>query len=172
MNSRSPTLGMLLRRLIELLDGDLQIVYREAGLDYRPRYTPVVRALLELGPSPIRDIAGRARLTHSAASQTVAQMARDGLLASEAGADARERVISMTPKLKRMLAPLEAQWAATNRAADKLSDELPYSLQDLVSSAIDALEQKPFRDRIAEASGKSAGRRRRATSAGQGGARK
>ena len=47
-------LGTLLRRLLDLLDGDVQRAYDELGLDYRPRYTPVVVALLDLGPSSIR----------------------------------------------------------------------------------------------------------------------
>ena len=68
-------LGTLLRHMLELLDGDVQRAYDELGLDYRPRYTPVVAALLDLGPSSIQDIARAAGITHSAASQTVAQMA-------------------------------------------------------------------------------------------------
>lgn len=162
MTSNEATLGMLLRYLIELLDGDLERVYRDLGLDYRPRYTPVVRALLNLGPSPIRDIARSAGMTHSAASQTVAQMTHRGLLSAEPGADARERVVRMTPRLRRMLRRLEAQWAATNLAAERLEDELPYSLRDVVSSAIGALERRPFAERIAEAASKPDGKRARA----------
>lgn len=153
---------MLLRHLIELLDGDLERAYRDLGLDYRPRYTPVVRALVDLGPSPIRDVARCAGITHSAASQTVAQMTRIGLLKAEPGADARERVVRMTPRLRRMLDRLETQWTATNLAADRLNDELPHSLQDVVSSAIEALERKPFGERIAEAADGSNRKRRRA----------
>ncbi len=50
-------LGTLLRHLLELLDGDVEQAYAELGLDYRPRFTPVVRALLESEPRSIRDIA-------------------------------------------------------------------------------------------------------------------
>lgn len=144
-----PGLGMLLRHLLELLDGDLERVYAASGLDYRPRYTPIVRALIDLGPSPIRDIARHASTTHSAASQTVAQMARKGLLRLEPGADARERVVRLTPKARRMLPKLQAQWAATNAAAEVLSTELPCPLHDMLIAAIRALEKQPFRERIA-----------------------
>jgi DNA-binding MarR family transcriptional regulator len=165
MNSDTPTLGTLLRHLIELLDGDLEAVYRDAGLvDYRPRYTPVVRALLETGPGPIRDVARRVGISHSAASQTVAQMVRDELLTLEPGTDARERVVRMTPKLRRMLGRLEQQWAATSAAAARLDEELDHSLNEAVTGAIGALERKPFRKRIAEA-GKGTGRRRRLAAA-------
>lgn len=167
MISSAPTLGTLLRHLIELLDGDLERPYRDLGLDYRPRYTPVVRALVDLGPSPIRDIARAVGITHSAASQTVAQMTRKGLLRAKPGADARERVVGMTPKLRRMLARLEVQWAATDVAADRLNEELPHSLQDVVSSAISALERKPFAERIAEAANGPGRKRRRSMPSGK-----
>ena len=34
-------LGTQLRYLIEVLDGDVAQTYADAGLDYRPRYTPL-----------------------------------------------------------------------------------------------------------------------------------
>ncbi|MGH8495369.1 MAG: MarR family winged helix-turn-helix transcriptional regulator [Gammaproteobacteria bacterium] len=149
MPTSPPGLGMLLRHVLELLDGDLERVYKESGLDYRPRYTPVMRALIDLGPTPIRDIARHASTTHSAASQTVAQMARKGLLRLEPGADARERVVRLTPRARRMLPKLQAQWAATDAAAEALSAELPCPLHDVLIAAIRALEMQPFRERIA-----------------------
>ena len=70
-------LGTLMRHVLELLDADAARVYADLGVpDYRPRYSPVVRALTELGPLSIRDLAGAVGVTHSAASQTAAQMAR------------------------------------------------------------------------------------------------
>ena len=43
------TLGTLLRNLSETLDRAVEEAYRDAGLSYRPRYTPVFRALLSAG---------------------------------------------------------------------------------------------------------------------------
>ena len=37
------SLGTLLRTLIDALDGDVERAYAQAGLDFRPRFTPVVR---------------------------------------------------------------------------------------------------------------------------------
>ncbi|MEO1172961.1 MAG: MarR family transcriptional regulator, partial [Myxococcota bacterium] len=74
------TLGTLLRHLIELLDGGVQTAYDELGLDYRPRFTPVVRTLMDGDAKSVREIAGEAGLTHSAASQTLMRMRREGLV--------------------------------------------------------------------------------------------
>ena len=83
--------------MLELLDGDVARVYADLGLTgYRPRFSPVVRALVALGPLSIRELAGAVGVTHSAASQTAAQMARAGLLTLQPGADARQRIASLT----------------------------------------------------------------------------
>lgn len=74
-------LGTRLRHLLELLDGDVAAVYDDLGLPgFRPRYVPVVRALVADGPSSIRDLGRAIGVTHSAASQTVAQMVKDDLV--------------------------------------------------------------------------------------------
>jgi DNA-binding MarR family transcriptional regulator len=149
-------LGTLLRHLLELLDGEVQRAYDEVGLDYRPRYTPVVAALIDLGPSSIQDIAKAARITHSAASQTVAQMAAKGLVRVRTGRDLRHRVVHMGAKLEAMLPALRRQWTAAADAAAALDAELPSGLAEVARAAIDALERVPFRARM-----QAAGRARR-----------
>ena len=142
-------LGTLLRHLLELLDGDLERIYRDLGFDYRPRFTPVVRALMEREPRSIREIADHSGLTHSAVSQTVAGMKRAGLVSLvKDRADARARLARLTPHGRALLPRLQQQWAATNAAADGLDAELSHSLRATVAEAIAALERKPFRKRI------------------------
>ena len=141
-------LGTLLRHLLELLDGDVQRAYDELGLDYRPRYTPIVAALLDLGPSSIQDIAKAARITHSAASQTVAQMADKGLVHVRTGRDLRHRVVHIGTKLEQMLPALRRQWTAAAAAAAALDAELPTGLGEVARAAIEALERVPFRARM------------------------
>ena len=146
----SMTLGTSLRHVLGLLDGDVQRAYEAAGLDYRPRFTPVVRALVGLGPQSIRAIAVHSGLTHSAVSQTVAAMAKAGLVTCAAGRDERERIVTAAPRLIAMVPVLERIWAATNAAAADLDDELAYPLSGIVAEAIAALEAKPFGERVAK----------------------
>jgi DNA-binding MarR family transcriptional regulator len=142
--------GTQLRHVLELLDGDVAAVGRDLGLvDYRPRYSPVVRALVEHGPLPIRGIAEAVGVTHSAASQTVAQMSRAGLVVLEPGADARQRIVELTSKAHALLPTIETEWAATVAAMRELDAELSLPLADLLLQVVDALERRPFRERIA-----------------------
>lgn len=146
-----PGLGTRLRHLLELLEGDVARVYAEGGLpDYRPRYTPVVRALEALGPATIKAIAAHAGISHSAVSQTLAQMRKAGLALTRIGSDAREREVAMSPALQAHLPRLHAHWRATNAAADALDAELTQALTSVVDEAITALERRPFRERIAK----------------------
>jgi len=151
MTPPSPTLGTLVRSLIEMLDTEVEAAYAAAGLAWKPRFTPVLRALTALGPTSIKAIAGVAGVSHSAVSQTVSQMVRDGLVTLAPGADARERIVVLTPKAEAMRPALERQWAATNAAADQLDAELSVPLSGLLKEAIAALDGQSFGERIAAA---------------------
>ncbi|MER6912708.1 MarR family transcriptional regulator [Streptomyces sp. NPDC000594] len=146
-------IGTLLRHVLELLDGDVAAFYEERGLaEYRPRFSPVVRALLAEGPLPVRDLAAAVGVTHSAASQTAAQMARAGLVTHTPDPrDARRRLVGLTPKARTLLPQIEAEWAATTSAMAELDAELTMPLGELLVEVADAVRRRPFRDRIAAA---------------------
>jgi DNA-binding MarR family transcriptional regulator len=146
-------LGTLLRHLLEEMDGDIATVLADLGMpDYRPRFSPVVRALVALGPVPIRDLARAIGVTHSAASQTVTEMRSRGYVVLRPGADARQRVVHLTAKARALLPKIEAEWAATTSAAAELDGELPFPLADLVPAIAAALARRRFRRRMIESS--------------------
>ncbi|MBM0171108.1 MarR family transcriptional regulator [Altererythrobacter sp. C41] len=151
MQRHQATLGTLLRRLIDALDGAVENAYREAGLDFRPRYTPVIRLLLDAGPMPIRDIARQAGVSHSALSQTVSQLQREGWVELRPGHDRRERVVHPSDKTHKLEPALRKRWAITAAAAASLDAELPCALEPLLRQALEALEARPFTQRLADA---------------------
>jgi DNA-binding MarR family transcriptional regulator len=145
-------LGTQLRHVLDLLDDDVARVYTDLGVtDYRPRFSPVVRALLALGPLSIGDLAAAVGVTHSAASQTAAQMVRADLLTLEPGADARQRIARLTDRTRELLPLVEAEWAATTAAAAELEAELPVPLREILFLAERAVVSRPMRTRIADA---------------------
>jgi len=152
VTSDRPGVGTLMRHVLELLDGDVAKFQADLGLaDFRPRYTPVVRALVAHGAMPIRDVARAISVTHSAASQTVNQMLRVGLLAASTGADARQRVVDLTPKTRALVPILEFEWAAASAAAEDLDAELPIPLRELLNAVLEAVARRSMRERIADA---------------------
>lgn len=144
-------LGTWLRHLLDEMDAGIASVLADLGTaDFRPRFSPVVRALTALGPVPIRDLAAALAVTHSAASQTVTQLAERGYVTLQPGEDARQRVVHLTAKARALLPVIDAEWAATASAAAELDAELPFPLADLVPAIAAALERRPFRQRMAE----------------------
>lgn len=75
-----PGLGELLRYVGELVDQGAEAHYRTLALNYRPRYTPVLRAI-SAGAETVTDITARSRLTQGAISQTVGLMVAEGIVA-------------------------------------------------------------------------------------------
>jgi DNA-binding MarR family transcriptional regulator len=144
-------LGTLLRHVLDEMDDDIGTVLADLGTPgYRPRFSPIVRALVALGPVPITDLARAIAVTHSAASQTVAQMASRGFVVLRPGEDARQRVVHLTDKTRALLPKVEAEWAATASAAAKMDAELPFPLAELVPAIAAALARRSFRQRIVE----------------------
>lgn len=145
------THGVLLRRLIEHLDSAVEQSYIDAGLDYRPRFTPILRALLNHGPASLRALSVRTGVTHSAVSQTVSQMASRGWVALEPGTDARERIAALTPFALEQLPKLQRRWAATAAASVGLDADIGQPLAEVLVQALDALDRQSFSDRLKSA---------------------
>ncbi|MFJ8076548.1 MarR family winged helix-turn-helix transcriptional regulator [Streptomyces sp. NPDC096176] len=145
-------LGTRLRLLLSLLEADVATVHDGLGLEgMRPRYVPVLRTLAAEGPSSIQDLAGATGVTHSAASQTVAQLVQEGLATVGPGSDGRRRIASLTAKAEALLPALDAEWQATAAAATALEAELAYPLSELVGEALAALQQRSMLQRISDA---------------------
>ena len=145
-------LGTQLRHLIELLDGAVQQAYVDAGLDYRPRYTPVMRVLAQQQSATIGQLAELAGITQPAATQTVALMKKEGLLLVAAGGeDGRQRVVRLSVQGEALMPRLQACWKATARAAESLDAELNHPLSECLAQAIAVLGRRSFGDRIPDA---------------------
>jgi DNA-binding MarR family transcriptional regulator len=144
-------IGTQLRRVLELLDGDVAKVYLDLGLpEYRPRFSPIVRALVAAGPLSIRDVATAVGVTHSAASQTVAQLTKAGFVTLQPGADARQRIVQLTDRTRDLLPTIEAEWQATTAAMSELDAELTAPLGQILTELVAAIDRRSFRNRIAD----------------------
>src|SRR5690606_16104692 len=151
MDLQHATLGTLLRALLDQLDPAVEHAYRDLQLDYRPRYTPVLRTLMAQGPCRIKDLASACGLSHSALSQTVAAMVRDGWLHASSGDGGRARVLQLGPRAQRAMPALQAQWQATARAARSRDADLGQPLEQVLRDALAALAQRPFAQRLQDA---------------------
>jgi DNA-binding MarR family transcriptional regulator len=142
-------IGTRLRHVLELLDGDVAKVYLDLGLpEYRPRFSPIVRTLVAEGPLSIRALAEAVGVTHSAASQTVAQLNRSGFVTLEPGTDARQRIVHLTDKTRDLLPTIEAEWQATTAALSELDEELSVPIGQLLDEVVAAVGRRSFHQRF------------------------
>ncbi|MFH8657488.1 MarR family winged helix-turn-helix transcriptional regulator [Streptomyces afghaniensis] len=103
-------------------------------------------------PLSVRDLATTVGVTHSAASQTAAQMACAGLVTHTPDPlDARRRLAGLTPKARALLPRIEAEWGATVAAPAELDAELSMPLGELLRGVAEAVDRRPFRERVAAA---------------------
>lgn len=145
-------LGVRLRAVLDRMDDDVAATLAELGItEYRTVFSAVIRAVAAEGPLTIRDLATTLGITHSAASQRVAEMRRRGLVELVTGSDARQRLVNLTAAALAIKPALDAEWEATEVAYDSLTAELTATLGQIVSEMNAALDRRSFRDRIADA---------------------
>ena len=140
-----------LRQLQATMDADIARVYAEAQIHgLRPSFVMELLRLHARGPMTITELAMSVQRTHSAVSQKVAAMRAGGWVRTTAGADARSKEVTLTPKAARIADRLAAEWRATEDAIAEIEAEIPYPLSRVVTDIGQALQRKSFHDRIAE----------------------
>lgn len=139
------------RLLLDAMDADIARLYAERGMTgVRPRFVAPLIRLGRRGPMTIRQLADSLEVTHSAMSQTVAALQRDGLVTTAPGADARTREVELTDRGREVLPFLEAEWRATEAVVADLDAEVPYPLTQVVRDLEAALARRSFHDRIVD----------------------
>lgn len=131
------------------MEDGISALYAERGVNgLRPRFAyPLIR-LAHTGPLTIKELAASLGLTHSATSQTVTALRKEGLLESVPGPDARTRVVELTPRGRELVPFLQDEWRATEAAAAELDAALPVSLTEFTAALQTQLEDRPFLERI------------------------
>lgn len=140
-----------LRLLLNAMDDDIARLYDERGIKgVRPRFAMPLIRLGRAGAMTIQELAASTDVTHSAMSQTVAALRREGLVTSEPGPDARTRQVVLTERAREIVPFLEAEWRATEAAVAELETEMPYPLTKAAEDLEAALARRSFHDRIVE----------------------
>lgn len=138
-----------LKRLSERLQRDVSRIYREQKLEFRARWFPVAYLLAQNSPMSVTTIADALGLTHPAVNQIAAQMARRGLLTSRKDKDdERRRLLSLTPKGRRVVGDLQPLWDAVEKCTSQLIRESGYDLLSSITDIEEALDNQEMYDRI------------------------
>ena len=135
-----------------MLDEGIAATYVDLGIPgFRPRYTPILVALHETGPLTITELATAVNVTHSAMSQTVGLLIRDGLTVSAVATDGRARSISLSQDGISIMPLLLTEWNATAHASRELDSELTRPLSETLDEVVNLLSQRSFAERLSHA---------------------
>jgi len=143
-------LGEMLRHLSELIDNGSEKTYPALPVNYRSRYTPVMRAIAA-GATTVSDIKSITFLTQGAVSQTVALMEQDGIIERKPLTDGRKNALQLTAHGHTVLSRLECHWQAIFLAVSKLEAETGTPLMEALKKTISALSDRSAEARISEA---------------------
>ena len=113
-----PGLGQLLRHMKDLVEGEADAFYAADGVDYRPRYTPIMRALAA-DRHTVGELSEITGLSQGAVSQTIKLMERDDLISLAAGRDARRTVVSLSRRGLDLLDYLQDHWTVRPSPSSK-----------------------------------------------------
>jgi SAM-dependent methyltransferase/DNA-binding MarR family transcriptional regulator len=161
-NQHPPGFGELLRHLSELCDDSSDDFYQNLPYPYRARYTPLMR-LLSNGPKTVSEITAQLAITQGAVSQSIKLMLADGLIERSSGADARQSVIKLSALGLEASNDLQSHWEAIFCSIEQLEREVKLPLRNAMQSAITALNQESFVERIEAQKTKEHGNKQRSS---------
>ncbi|MFJ4457288.1 MarR family winged helix-turn-helix transcriptional regulator [Pseudomonas sp. NPDC089392] len=142
-----PGLGELLRYVSELVEYGAEEHYSQMQINYRARYTPVLRALRS-GAQTVTEITACTHLTQGAISQTLGHMEADGIITRQRGDDGRKTFICLTAHGEALLLKLDQHWAGTFATIEQLEHEVGYPLRQVLQDTARLLEQRGFSQRL------------------------
>lgn len=146
----TPGLGELLRYVSDLVDSGSEKTYRDMAITYRPRFTPVLRAMAA-GAQTVTDITAQTFLTQGAISQSVTMMEKEGILHKVALEDGRKSRLQFTEQGDALVAELQPHWQTLFVAIEQLEKETGHPLLTILQDTARALENKGFDERIRQA---------------------
>lgn len=143
--------GTRLRRLSETFLADINKVYQQHNIQFDAAWFPVFFILSKQDSVSIRQIAEELETSHSAASQLTTKLQEKGLLKSIISkADARMKMISLTPKGQKLLQQVQPIWTAMQAAMDELLQHSAETqqLMTAISQTEQAFQQQSIFERI------------------------
>ncbi len=142
-------IGTRLRLLSERLAKDAAQVYRHYGLDFEPRWFPVLYALMEQDGQSVSELTQSTGQSQVSVSQVIKAMAAHGLVQLKpAAADGRKTVVRLTTATRARLPALRTQIDDVGQVMGNLLGETSHNLWLALDQFEAQLDRKGFLDRV------------------------
>jgi DNA-binding MarR family transcriptional regulator len=145
---RGAAIGARLRRLSERIDREANAIYAEMDIEFEQRWFGVLNQLALSGPMSVGELAAVLGVSHAAVSQTRASLiARELIETEDDPADARRRVLALSPAGKRLVKRLEPLWAALSQTGADLDREAG-GVVDALDRLEAVIDERPLAQRV------------------------
>ncbi|MCB0353719.1 MAG: MarR family transcriptional regulator [Bdellovibrionales bacterium] len=142
-------LGSRLRALSDALFRDVQQIYCENGIEFSPRFFPVLAHLHHHGSSSVGELAQALGVTHARVSQMVASLEQSNLVSLARGKeDVRRTEISLTRSATTLLKRIEPIWSKMRSHLERIISEEAPGFDVALDQLETALSSCSFHDRV------------------------
>lgn len=112
-----------LQRLSEQIRKDGLLIYKAYGIDFEPKWFPVVYTLHIKSVLSVVEIAAEIGYTHPSTISLLKELEKEQLIRSERDRqDERKRLIRLTEKGKELIRKMEPVWKNMTKALEELTD--------------------------------------------------
>jgi len=145
-------LASRLRRLSETMMAEGEELYRDLGVEFRPRWFPAFYALSRRSPLAVGELADALGVSHTAVAKIADEMVRARLIrvVRNGHGDRRRRLYALSPGGRRVLARLEPIWREIGRAVSEILAEAQADLLSGIGRFEKAFAERSVADRVRE----------------------
>jgi DNA-binding MarR family transcriptional regulator len=137
-----------LQRLADTIRRDGVIVYKDHGIDFEPKWFPIVYVLHEKGPTSVVDLAAEVGIAHPSVIQLVKELEAKKLVKSTADKkDGRKRLLSLTPTAVKLVTKMKPVWKKIRKAVEEMT-ETENNLMKAMMETEERLKQESFYQRV------------------------
>ena len=138
-----------LQRLADMIRKDGVLVYKENGIDFEPKWFPVVYVLSRKGALSVVDLSNEIGLAHPSVIQLIKELEAKKLVKSSSHkVDGRKRVITLTPKAEALVLEMQPVWDNIKAAVTEMV-KTENNLMKAIAETEAQLKKESFFNRVA-----------------------
>jgi DNA-binding MarR family transcriptional regulator len=144
-------LGSRLKRLSDLMMSDAQAIYQALDHDFQPRWFTLIALLSKKGSIGIVEASEHLGLSQPAISQFTRDLIKkEYVLKLSDEQDSRKKLLSLTPKGKKLVKDMQPMWQAVEGAAKEICDEVGPTFFESLMTFEKCLREKSLKSRALE----------------------
>lgn len=141
-------LSTRLQRLSEQLRKEGALVYKEFGIDFEPKWFPVIFTLHHKNILSVVEIANEIGYTHPSTISLLKELERQQMIISKKDkTDERKRLIKLAPKGIELIEKMKPAWEIISKVLEEIADNENHLLK-AINEAEEKIAKQSFLQRV------------------------